>query len=265
MAYERALWLPRVLRAAGIEVVEHPGWRERGLGSHRPFTVDYIVWHHDASPAGDSPGVPGYMIRNFERAGAQVWVDRRGRWHLVASGRAAHAGSTRNHVKNENSLGIETDHTTNEDWPPALLNSLRVGTAAILNYIGQTSTKGLHFHKSICAPRGRKIDPAGLNLHTERTRVGAERLRQRRKKAPDKRPKVSLRRMRKRARRARWAVKYPASRQLRRVKRALKAEGMESYAEWQRHLGYEGEAANGVPGKASLTALGKAHGFRVVR
>jgi hypothetical protein len=38
---------------------------------------------------------------------------------------------------------------------------------------------------------------------------------------------------------------------------------VEAYAKWQRHLGYTGKAADGIPGKASLTALGKKHGFKV--
>ena len=36
-----------------------------------------------------------------------------------------------------------------------------------------------------------------------------------------------------------------------------------AYAKWQRHLGYTGKDADGIPGKNSLTALGKKHGFNV--
>jgi hypothetical protein len=36
-----------------------------------------------------------------------------------------------------------------------------------------------------------------------------------------------------------------------------------AYAAWQRHLGYTGAAADGIPGKASLTKLGSRHGFTV--
>jgi hypothetical protein len=67
------------------------------------------------------------------------------------------------------------------------------------------------------------------------------------------------------------------------VEAALKAEGLlaakyaadgsfgtttvAAYAKWQRSKaggGYTGKAADGIPGKASLTALGKRHGFTVV-
>lgn len=174
MTYQRATWLPDVLRDAGLTVIEHDGWRTRGLSTARPFTPRAVVWHHDASAPGDSPGVPGYMIRNYDRAGAQLWVDRYGRWHIIASGRAAHAGKVLpGHPGNETSLGVETDHTTGEAWPDALLVSLRRGTAAILKHLGVPATRGLHFHKSICDPPGRKVDPDGLTLSTERLRVAA--------------------------------------------------------------------------------------------
>jgi hypothetical protein len=63
------------------------------------------------------------------------------------------------------------------------------------------------------------------------------------------------------------------------VERALKAEGLlagqwvdgsfgsqtvSAYAAWQRHLGYSGSAADGIPGNTSLTELGAKYGFTVV-
>lgn len=268
MTYERATWLPQVLRRAGLEVIEHPGWRERGLGEHRPFEVEHVVWHHDASAVGDSPGVPDYMIRNFEAAGAQIWVDRAGRWHLVASGRAAHAGTTRNDVENENSLGIETDHTTGEAWPEALLASLRTGTAAILRHIGGKPGANLHFHKSICYPVGRKVDPDGLGLVRERLRVlrAMRRLSKTPRHRKDTRPAVSLSEVQRAARVAPWS--RPVAKAVRpdveRVREALKAEGFRTYRAFQVSLGYTGADADGIPGDESLTVLGDRHGFRVV-
>ncbi len=172
MSYERVLWLPGVLRAVGLQVVEHPGWTTRGLSTARPFTPRAVVWHHDASAPGDSPGVPDYMIHNFSSAAAQCWVDRAGRWHLIASGRAPHTGAVLPGMPtNETSIGVETDHTTGEDWPPALLASLRRGTAAILRHLGVLPGVGLHFHRTICSPPGRKTDPDRLNLAAEREQV----------------------------------------------------------------------------------------------
>lgn len=39
---------------------------------------------------------------------------------------------------------------------------------------------------------------------------------------------------------------------------------VKAYAAWQRHLGYSGQSADGIPGMASLTALAARYGFRVV-
>lgn len=171
MSYDRITWAPDVLRAAGLTVVEHDGWRPRGLSTARRFEPSAVVWHHDASAPGDSPSVPASMIARFDTASAQFWVDRAGRWHIIASGRAPHAGEVLAGMPdNETSIGVETDHTTGEGWPPALLNSLRKGTAALLRHMAKDA-HGLHFHKTICSPPGRKIDPAGLDLATERGRV----------------------------------------------------------------------------------------------
>lgn len=171
MTIIRAPWLADVLRAEGLEVVEHPGWKTRG----RDFAdLAAIVWHHDASAIGDSPGVPAYMLREIAagRAGAQLWVDRAGTWHVLAAGLVFHAGRVRKgKPSNSYALGVETDHTTGEDWPLPQLYSLRRGTAGILRRLGWPPSTGLEFHRTICSPIGRKSDPAGLDLDDERVLV----------------------------------------------------------------------------------------------
>ena len=167
MTITRAPWLGDVLRAAGLTVVEHAGWRARGHGDFTDLRA--VVWHHDASAPGDSPGVPAFMLKNWDKAAAQLWVSRDGTWHVLASGVAYHAGKVLpGKPSNHYSLGVETDHTTGEDWPPALLRSLRLGTAAILGRLGVAPDPGLEFHKTICSPKGRKSDPDGLDLTAER-------------------------------------------------------------------------------------------------
>lgn len=281
MAYQRITWLPKVLRDAGIVVVLHDGWETRGLSTDRPFEPRAVVWHHDASPVGDSPGVPSYMIRNYETAGAQVWVDRQGRWHIIASGRAAHAGAVlAGKPDNYTSIGIETDHTSGEGWPDALLKSLRTGTAAIFRF-WNVSVDALHFHKTICDPPGRKVDPAGLDLTSERDRVRAARAAlpaiggttststtttsTATATAPTG-PSVSLSGLVKAARIAGWShgIANPDVREdVKVVRAALKAEGVFTYKGWQRKLGYTGADADGIPGQASLSELGRRRGFSV--
>lgn len=157
------------LQAAGITVRELPGWQER---SHGPLpAAPAIVWHHDASPPGDSPGSLDWMVGNWDHGSANCWVDRYGAWTLVGCGVAWHAGTVLPGMPgNHDSVGIETDHTIGEAWPTAQLDSLRAGTAALLN-LWHRRGPGLYFHKQICSPPGRKPDPDGLDLATERAAV----------------------------------------------------------------------------------------------
>ncbi len=165
-----AHWLADVLRAEGLAVKAHDGWETRGHGG---FTdLHCVVWHHDASPPGDSPGVCTWMLKNWDKAAAQAWVGRSGEWHLLAAGVAYHAGKVRpGKPGNRHSLGVETDHTTGEDWPHAQLDSLRRGTAAILRKLNVSPHGGLEFHRTVCEPVGRKSDPHGLDLPTEQALV----------------------------------------------------------------------------------------------
>lgn len=162
-------WLPATLRGAGIKVVETAGWTGRSHGA-LPDKIK-VVWHHDASAVGDSPGALNWMISNWANASAQVWLDNYGTWYLVGVGQAYHAGSVKAGMPgNKDSIGIETDHTTGENWPAAQLNSLRAGTAAIFKKQA-VGSDWLHFHKTICDPTGRKVDPDGLDLGAERSAV----------------------------------------------------------------------------------------------
>lgn len=162
-------WLPQVLRAAGIQVVETPAWTSR---THGPLAeMIAVCWHHDASPPGDSPGALQWMISNWNTASANVWIDRYGTWYLVGCGFAYHAGKVGpGFPASWDCIGIETDHTTGEDWPTALLSSLRRGTAAIFNARNR-AVDSLYFHKQIAVPLGRKQDPDGLEIVGERATV----------------------------------------------------------------------------------------------
>lgn len=170
----RAIWLAEVLRAAGLPVVEHPGWKERGEGEF--IELESVVWHHDASAVGYSPGMADYIRSQVDlhKPGANCWVTLDGTWHLIAAEVTYHAGTVLpGKAGNHRAIGIETDHTTGETWSGVhLLDSLRRGTAAILCRLG-TTTGGLEFHKTICSPPGRKTDPDGLVLAVERGAVSA--------------------------------------------------------------------------------------------
>lgn len=167
-----ATWLADVLRAAGLSVVEHPGWKTRGEGAFTNLRA--VVWHHDASPVGYSPGMADYEVREVDahKPGANCWVTLDGTWHLIAAEVTYHAGKVLpGKPGNHEAIGVETDHTTGETWSGVdLLDSLRRGTAAILAHLDQLEG-GLHFHKTICSPVGRKSDPDGLELAIERAAI----------------------------------------------------------------------------------------------
>lgn len=159
--------LPDVLRRAGRTVHLIEGWERRTTASPG-FHPGALVWHHDASPVGPSPGVPEFMRRNYGTAGAQLWVDGRGDWTVISCLKANHAGTVLGGMPgNTLSYGIETDHTTFEAWSPDLLASLRIGSVALLRWLGATAND-LHFHRTVCSPPGRKSDPDVLDLRGER-------------------------------------------------------------------------------------------------
>ncbi len=147
------------------------GWTGRSHGELPPNPT--VVWHHDASPAGDSPGALQWMIDNYPTASAQLWIDRYGVVTFVGAGVAWHAGAVNNaDYGNRNSIGIETDHTLFENWTAAQLDALRLTTAVILDKGGRKRTE-FSFHRTIAVPAGRKVDPAGLDLAAERGNVYA--------------------------------------------------------------------------------------------
>lgn len=167
-------WMADTLRTAGVRVVEYDGWRTRATSG--TFTPRAVLWHHDASAAGPSPSMP-HMIAEIGNTTtppplSQAWVDTAGVWHLIAAGRANHAGIGAGWGRipanegNRYAIGVETDHTAGEPWPAALLAGLRRGTAAILKHLGASATDALAGHKEY-AP-GRKTDPAGLDMSGER-------------------------------------------------------------------------------------------------
>lgn len=170
-----ATWLADVLRNAGIKVVEHDDWKTRGYGEF--VDLEAVIWHHDASAPGYSPGMADYIEGQVDahEPGANCWVTLDGTWHVIAAEVTYHAGTVLpGKPGNHRSIGVETDHTTGETWSGVvLLDSLRRGTAAILAHLHQTPATGLEFHKTICSPPRRKTDPDGLDLITERAAVAA--------------------------------------------------------------------------------------------
>ena len=187
--YEWCTWLADVLRAAGCSVVEYPGWKTRGrpriVG---PFTPRGLMWHHDGSAPGPSPALARFIAeegRPSEGIPAplgQLWVcvgcngkHPVGTWHVLAAGRANHAGigegwgGVTRDLGNTLALGVETDNTTGEPTPPAMYDSLVKGTAAILKRLGSDPDRWFPAHKEYAA--GRKSDPDDIDMAEARRDV----------------------------------------------------------------------------------------------
>jgi len=193
-----AVWISdaaKVLRQAGVKVVEEQyesgpfkgrSWKSvsaSGTGYPAPGPR-FVMWHHDASPAGPSYGALAWM----KSAGpaANMWVAEDGTWHVYCAGVSWHAGAggpgwgVAKDQMNWHAIGIETDMGWGQQWKKAQLDSLRRGTAALMRHYGMPS-KNLLFHRTwtdggvdgvpTLPTKGRKNDPYGLNLKAERRRV----------------------------------------------------------------------------------------------
>lgn len=180
------MWLKdlvKVLRQAGVPVEgltykygRYAGktWKQVGWNGLGYSELRGIMWHHDASPAGDSPGALNWCMYSDLAPCAAIWIDRSGKWFVYAAGLTNHAGVgssalAPNSTGNQFYLGIETDHNTGEKWTKEQVSSLRKGTAALMKHYGLDPKVALEFHKTY-AP-GRKNDPDGLELKTERRRI----------------------------------------------------------------------------------------------
>lgn len=166
--------LADILRGAGLNVVEVPGWRTRGHG--QMSGVRGVLWHHTATSAKAAGDYPSQNIVTNGRSDlpgplCNLGLGRSGTWYVVAAGLAYHAGSGSYPGVGTNGngylIGIEAEHpgTAGNPWPPAQIDSYRRGTAALLKAFGLGADRCIG-HKE-WAP-SRKIDPYGLDMNAER-------------------------------------------------------------------------------------------------
>lgn len=160
-------WAASVLQEAGLTVVEEAGWSARG----HEFALGPlgVILHHDASTAGGVPAHPSVIINGRGPPNplpgplSQWYLNRKGVWHVIASGRANHAGPGRyNGIASGNGrlLGVEAaNNGTTEDWPQVQRDSYVAGIAAILKRLQAPSLMAIG-HKEWATPVGRKPDPS---------------------------------------------------------------------------------------------------------
>ncbi len=159
------VWLPDVLKDAGLKVAEVPGWETRGRSEMGP--VRGVMCHHTAGPLnGNMPSLGIVRDGRNDLPGplSQLCLGRDGTFFVVAAGRANHAG--RGEYKgitsgNSSFIGIEAENTgldNDSPWPEVQMDAYARGCAAILSHVGAGAIMCCG-HKEFGLPRGRKIDP----------------------------------------------------------------------------------------------------------
>lgn len=165
-------WLPGVLRAAGLTVIEHAGWQGRGVD----FNPGGIIVHETQGSKGSSEsGEINVLINGHSRlAGpiSQAFVGRDGRWHIIAAGRCNHvkvgiAGPFKG-VGNSGLMGVELHWTPGDPPQPAQYQAAVRGFAAIIKHTGWRAPVGHREHQP-----GEKTDPAGFDVNQFRRDVAA--------------------------------------------------------------------------------------------
>lgn len=159
-----ALFLPAVLRGAGLRVVEHSGWRTRHHGEFAG--IRGLLLHHTGTTASSAVDVVYRGRADLAGPLAQLAVDRDGTWHVISAGQAWHAGTggplldVPRDQGNAWLLGIEgvSAGTTAGDWTAAQQVSYPLGVAALCRHL-RLGVDRVWLHKT-WAPN-RKVDIAG--------------------------------------------------------------------------------------------------------
>ena len=175
------IWLADVLRAEGVRLVEHPGWRDRGHGDFKD--IRGVMAHHTgsdnasaASIAGGRPDLSGPL--------SQLHIARDGTATVVALGVAWHAGVGMypwlpTNMGNWHMIGIEcansgtsptAPHRTNS--PEAQYDALVRSCAAINRRLAQNSSRTIG-HKEYAGRAQGKWDPGAINMDILRSDIQA--------------------------------------------------------------------------------------------
>lgn len=172
-----ATWLADVLCAAGLKVAEQPGWKTRGHGAMG--TVKGVLCHHTAGPTtGNMPSLGVVTNGRSDLAGplANVALGRDGTCYIISAGRAYHAGAGSWHgvtAGNSELIGVEAENTgVGEPWPSVQLDAYVRLCAAVLKHVGADPVMAVA-HREYATPKGRKIDPTGIDMDAFRLQVAA--------------------------------------------------------------------------------------------
>lgn len=171
MAYQT--WIADKIRSYGVHVIEVNGWQTRGGADFNPKAV---MAHHTASAQGhDAPALRICTHGRSDLPGplCQVLLSRSGIAYIVAAGRANHAGKGdfKGLTLNSQFFGIEAENDgRGEPWNPTQVEAYYRICAALLEGIGK-SGGDVVAHLEYALPKGRKIDPAGIDMGAFRWQV----------------------------------------------------------------------------------------------
>ncbi|MFE2166677.1 peptidoglycan-binding protein [Streptomyces sp. NPDC059447] len=276
------------LRAEGVNVVEHDGWRTHNRNHKGAWgPVNGVVVHHTVSSGSESSvalcrdgydELPGPLCHGV--------IDKAGTVHLIGHGRTNHAGlgdgNVLNAVISETELPAPRRNDTdgnahfygfecvnlgdgNDPWPDAQLDAIERASAALCRAHGWQAASVIG-HKEWT---NTKTDPRGFTMDAMRDRIAA-RLSGRPSGAGNPAPAPSTPRYQPFPG-AGFFTAGPNSPIVTAMGRRLVAEGCSaysvgpgprwseadrrSYARWQQKLGYTGSDADGWPGRTSWDAL----------
>ncbi|MGC4964235.1 N-acetylmuramoyl-L-alanine amidase [Gordonia sp. DT101] len=166
------IWLADVLRAEGLKVVEHAGWKQRGHGDFRD--IRGIICHHTAGG-----GASDWVIVQNGRSDlpgplAQLVLERDGAVRVIAAGVCWHAGRgswsgwpTNN--ANYHTIGIEAvNNGVGQPWPAVQLDAYKRVCKAIAKRVGFGANM-IAGHKEYSSEG--KIDPFGIDMPSFRADV----------------------------------------------------------------------------------------------
>ncbi|GKQ35663.1 peptidoglycan-binding protein [Streptomyces sp. A012304] len=277
--------LVSALRAEGVAVVEHTGWRTNNRNHKGGWgPVNGVIIHHTVTTGTSATvnlcfnghsSLPGPLCHGV--------IAKDGTVHLVGHGRANHAGTgdpdVLAAVRAERSLPAPDRRTTDgnahfygfecvnlgdgkDPWPAAQLEAIVRASAALCRAHGW-SARSVIGHKEWTSA---KIDPRGFAMSDLRARVAA-----RLTKAPATPSTGAAKPAHQPFPGAEWFRGQPRSAIVTAMGKRLVAVGCSaykagpgpqwteadraSYAKWQRKLGYTGAAADGWPGATSWAAL----------
>jgi hypothetical protein len=178
----RILWLPQVLRDAGLVVHEEPGWQERGRDDgDRPYgPLRGVMCHATASSTTSTPrediDIIAYTGSNTAPFPiSQLFLARNGEWTVIGSGRCNHVKKGRaglfEGLGNQHLIGIEAaNNDAGEPWGNVQYESYVRGVTAICAHMGWTAEANVGGHKE--HQPGDKVDPT-FDMSVFRSRVSA--------------------------------------------------------------------------------------------